>query len=76
MVLLRAMLHSIVLCSWEAAALMQPRCPADAREWPLTWFANMDSSVQVQVTEDVCCPANRTAMSMPVISSSVVYLPL
>ena len=25
--------------------------------------------------EDVCCPANRVAISMPVISSSLRYLP-
>ena len=42
----------------------------------LALFASMDSSVHVLVTEEVCCPAKSTAMSMPVISSSVVYLPL
>mmetsp|Transcript_28063 Transcript_28063/g.78493 ORF Transcript_28063/g.78493 Transcript_28063/m.78493 type:complete len:229 (-) Transcript_28063:329-1015(-) len=31
--------------------------------------------VQVDVTEEVCCPANRPAMSMPVISSSVLARP-
>ena len=42
----------------------------------LTWLASIESSVHVLVTDEVCCPANSTAMSMPVISSSVVYLPL
>ncbi len=33
------------------------------------------SPVQAEVMEDVCCPANSVAISIPVISSSFRYLP-
>ena len=35
----------------------------------------MVSPVQEEVMEEVCCPANSVAISIPVISSSFRYLP-
>ena len=41
----------------------------------LTLSRIMVSPVQEEVMEDVCCPANSVAISIPVISSSFRYLP-
>lgn len=79
----RLMQHLIIvllLCKEASSAATYPvilpvHCGKACHQEP-TWLANMDSNVHVLVTEDVCCPAKSTAMSMPVISSSVVYLPL
>lgn len=40
-----------------------------------TWLATMVSPVHADVMDEVCCPANSPAMSIPVISSSFRWRP-
>lgn len=46
-------------------------------EAELWYFGHLEArrEVQVEVIEDVCCPAKRSAMSSPVIWSSELVLP-
>ena len=55
--------HAAAACTYKSTQLMR------------TGWVNSSRLVQVDVILDVCCPANSTAMSMPVISSSSSSLP-